>query len=386
MDGESTESPRERPSFRTSATRLIRAVALAGEGRKLVLAAIGLVISWSGLYGLERLMAGPDASTRGVSPFALSAGDAKADLLARRAGEAIVEPFLVLAGPFSRLFATGESWAAFGRAALAALWGVLVWGIVGGAIARMVAVQQATGERIGIGTALRFATRRASALIGAPLCPLIGLGFFAALCVPFGLLYRIPGNLGPTIAGGLAFVPLLLGLVMTLLIVGWAAGWPLMIATVAVEAEDAFDALSRSYSYVYRRPAMYAIHAILAWVLGAVGLVAVWMLAALAVHMARWGLAFGAPDATLGTYFSGDADAIDTAGAAHGFWIFLVRLLAHGWIYSYFFTATTAIYLLLRLEVDGKPLDDLAETGDEDQPFAPGPPIPPGDKPEAIVA
>ncbi len=80
-------------------------------------------------------------------------------------------------------------------------------------------------------TALKFGLRKVGPLLGAPLGPLVGVAFFAALCGVLGLLYRIPGQAGATIAGVLAFLPLLAALVMTLILIGLVAGWPLMVAT-----------------------------------------------------------------------------------------------------------------------------------------------------------
>ncbi|HUY88928.1 MAG TPA: hypothetical protein VMV10_09360, partial [Pirellulales bacterium] len=42
-----------------------------------------------------------------------------------------------------------------------------------------------------------------------------------------------------------------------------------------------------------------------------------------------------------------------------GFWEGCVRLVALGFAYSYFWTASTAIYLLLRRDDDGTEIDDI---------------------------
>ena len=44
-----------------------------------------------------------------------------------------------------------------------------------------------------------------------------------------------------------------LGLVMTLLVAGLVAGWPLLHAAMAGGAEDALDALSRTFGYLNQR-------------------------------------------------------------------------------------------------------------------------------------
>src|SRR5262249_37477626 len=140
--------------------------------------------------------------------------------------------------------------------------------------------------------------RKAGPLIGAPLVPLVGVGFLAALCGLIGLLYRA-GRAGPIVAGVLAFLPLFLGGVMTMIFLGLAAGWALMVSAVAVEGEDSFDALSRAYSYVFQRPARYAGYLVLGAVVGTIGVLVVTVFSRLLLELAAWGLAFGAPDATI---------------------------------------------------------------------------------------
>ena len=61
---------------------------------------------------------------------------------------------------------------------------------------------------------------------------MLGLAFCAAVMAAFGLLYRLP-VVGPALAGILLIFPLALGLVMTLLVAGLVAGWPLLHAAVA---------------------------------------------------------------------------------------------------------------------------------------------------------
>lgn len=348
-------------------TRLLRGPSIALDSRKLILAALGIVLLWLGWNVLDRTFQSTDGLADRIAPATL--WDPVHDLVPIQSTR-VAEPFFLLIAPFASLLRLGQGPVAFVHSGLAAVWTVLVWGILGGAIARIAAVQAATGDRLGMLPAVKFAFRHRLALVGAPLSPMIGIAFFAALCVPFGLLYNIPGPIGTTVAGVLAFVPLIAGLMMALLLAGLAVGWPLMTADVAVEAEDAFDAFSRSYSYVGQRLGRYAAYVAVSLIAGAIGLVVVSLLAALTVHMARWGLAFGGPDGRIEALFGADLKASGTPAAIHAFWINLVRLLVHAWVYSYFFTAATLIFTLLRREVDGTPYHDLGGLDDPDEPFA----------------
>ena len=120
------------------------------------------------------------------------------------------------------------------------LWLIVVWGICGGAIARIAIVQAATPRQVSGVEALRFALANAHALIVAPVCPLLAVVFLALLNAAFGLLYRVPW-VGPAMAGNGLLFPLAIGLVMTLFVAGLAAGWPLLQAATAGGADDALD-------------------------------------------------------------------------------------------------------------------------------------------------
>ncbi|HMB02437.1 MAG TPA: hypothetical protein VKP69_01700 [Isosphaeraceae bacterium] len=369
--------------------RLLPAVAAAADPKRLVLAALGLVLLHLGWEGLGRLfphsgaitppvpsatvamdMGGWRASSltpRLLQPPAPAFPEDRASIAAdlRSAPWRLTEPVRYLVGPFLGTFSVRSDGWTFLHALSTALWGVVVWSPLGGAIARVAVVQAARAERVGLPEALRFAVRKAVPLLAAPLSPMVGVAFFAALCAAFGLLYRIPAPVGPTVAGALAPLPLLAGLTMALILLGLAAGWPLMPVAVAAEAEDGFDALSRSYAYVHQRPGPYAAYALLAWGLGIVGLILVDLFARVVVGLAEWGLSFAAPGDLLAMLFGSapphrGADPDPTAAALHTFWLSAVGLLAHAWIYSYFWTSAATIYLLLRRDVDGTAWHDIA--------------------------
>jgi len=345
---------------------LLRGVGVASDAKKLVLAALGLVVYGLGRSGLDRVfgMSGPPAMVTDGTWLAPAGGSGTGQLWASLQADLVsapwrlIEPVRFLAGPFLTLFALGNDLKTFAHALVAATWGAVVWGLLGGAIARIAVVQVARTERIGIGQALRFAGRRWVSLSGAPFCPLVGIAFFTVICALFGLLYRLPDPWGPTLAAIVAVFPLIAGLVMAIIVISLAAGWPLMLATIASEDEDGFDALSRSFAYVNQRPGRYAAAAVVGWGLGILGLCLVGVFARTTVHMAHWALAFGAPDGLLGTLFQGQTASL--AAQVHVFWLSVVDLVAHGWVYSYFWTAVVIVYLLLRQDVDGTPWHAIA--------------------------
>ena len=72
-----------------------------------------------------------------------------------------------------------------------------------------------------------------------------------------------------------------------------------MHASVAAEAEDTLDALSRTFSYLNQRPAMVACWVAAAWLLGIPGFLLAEVFASSVVHLAAWGMSLTAPASSL---------------------------------------------------------------------------------------
>jgi hypothetical protein len=197
--------------------------------------------------------------------------------------------------------------------------------------------------------------RSAGSLIGAPLCPMLAMAVCALTGVAFGLLYRLPG-LGPALAGAGLFIPMAAGLVMALLVAGLVAGWPLLHAAMAAGADDALDALSRTFSYLNQRIGLFLAGLVPAWLAGIVGLWLVGLLADGVIDLTRWSLSLSAPaELTTELFTEGGSRGGLIAATTHRFWLGAVRLLAAGWTFSFFWTAAAGLYLWLRHEVDGTP-------------------------------
>jgi len=360
-------NPRVAPGW----PRMLRAARAAFDISKVVLAAVGLILLQTGWGALDRLF--PESSAVAPALHALPGG-ARAGAPAsvyptswesvRSAGWRLTEPARILATPLISLFALSKGSGWYVHAALAVLWVVAVGGIVGGAIARIALLQVSQMQGPGTLGAVRFALRFALPLIATPLFPLLVMGLCALICAGFGLLYWLPAGIGSAVGGTLLFIPLLLGLVMALLLFGLAAGWPLLHASVAAEAEDLLDALSRSFSYLNQRLGKFVLCVVLAWLIGIPGLLAVDLLATAVTHMAAWGVGLSAPASSLAGLSgpgAGESAIAQSVTAWPAFWRGVIGLLVRGWIYAYFWTAASFIYLLLRHDVDGTPWTDVKD-------------------------
>jgi hypothetical protein len=348
--------------------RIVGAIRMAFDLRKLVIAALGLALLHLGWWLLDRIFPASAAVTPDLSAVMGPIGDdwggeswTSAGL--RHAHERLSGPFKDLFSPLMAIFDPRGNWAAMLHAILGLTWLLLIWGICGGAICRIAIVRVAQTQQTGIGQALGFSLQKAFPLILAPFIALGCLAFCGALLAGFGLLYRFP-FIGGAVAGILLFIPLVFGFIMTMLAAALAAGWPLVHAAVAAGAEDALDALSRSFGYLNQRIGSFLAFACFAWLEGMIGITLMDLLAAGVLRLTEWGLGLTAPAIQIAAIFD-RAGGLDSpvSSAAHSFWLGVVSLVAHAWAYSFFWTAAAHIYLWLRHEVDGTPWEVLEPPG-----------------------
>lgn len=137
---------------------------------------------------------------------------------------------------------------------------IIVWSLLGGAIARIAAYEVAKGgERMEIRKALSFSSVKFSAFFWAPLICVIGFGFFYLCNAVGGLVGRALDYLyvGSPLIALLLPLALLAGFIMILIVIGTVAGLLLFKPAVAAEGTDSFDAVSRGFSYIFARPWQY---------------------------------------------------------------------------------------------------------------------------------
>ena len=200
----------------------------------------------------------------------------------------LIEPIVKLLLPIIYFFSPGADVKSRLYFLCVLIWTVAVWSVFGGAITRIAAVQVARGEKIGLVDAVRFTLKRILSYVTAPLFPLL---FIFVLLVMHGR-FRLPVHDphlrrsygGPVVAGDDPA-----GLLMAVALVG-LVGWPLMAATVSAEGTDSWEAVSRSYSYVYQKPWHFIWYSLVAIAYGAAIVFFVGFMGSLAVYLAKWGV------------------------------------------------------------------------------------------------
>ncbi len=281
-----------------------------------------------------------------------------------------------------RFFTVGPIWLMTQHPLYFILFGsyaLVIWSIFGGAISRIAAVHVARDEKLSIRSALMFSGGKFFSFLFAPLIPMMIVVGIGLLVTAGSALANIP-YLGPIIVGAAFLLALAAGFFMALVLLGLIGGFNLMYPTVAVEGSDSFDAISRSFSYLYARPWRLGFYTIISVVYGAVSYLFVrffiYVMLLLAHKFA--GLAIfttteGAVPLWTSLWASPSTAArlsydVDTLGLTFAqeigarliwFWVHLVIAMLGAFVVCFYFSANTIIYYLMRKEVDATELDDV---------------------------
>jgi len=257
--------------------------------------------------------------------------------------------------------------------------------IAGGAICRIAALQFARGEKPGMTEALRYSIKKFTSFFTAPLAP-IGIIIFIGL---FVFLLGLAGNIpraGELIVGLGMAMALFAGSLLAVIVIGAVAGFNLMFPAVAYDGSDCFDAISRSFSYIYARPWRMTIYTVIAAIYGSICYTFVRYFAFLTLLITRHLLQLGIlvengskevnklvaiwPKPEF-RYLLGSSSTATTnwTESVAAFLVYLFLLVVVGlvvsFIISFYFSANTIIYSLLRKTVDNAAFEDIYMQFDE---------------------
>jgi hypothetical protein len=257
--------------------------------------------------------------------------------------------------------------------------------VAGGAICRIAALQFAQGEKPGLTEALRFSIRRFTSFFTAPLTPILIIAFIGVFVSLLGLIGNIPKVGELVVAIGMP-AALVTGALVAVLIIGAVVGLGLMFPAIAYDGSDCFDSISRAFSYVYAQPARMAIYSVIAAIYGAICYAVVRFfvfLMLLATHcFLRLGIwadsstegvnklaAIWPKPELMNLLGSSDPVTADWTELWASRLIYLFVLVVVGlmvsFIISFYFSANTVIYSLMRKRVDNTALDDVCTHFDE---------------------
>ena len=313
---------------------------------------------------------------------------------------ALLTPIRTLIEPARVIFPANQSWSNLAFAWTQLLWALIVWSFVGGALCRMNALQFATRKRLSVSAALKFSRRQLPGYLVAPFLPLSAVLILQGFNWLLGCVAGLAPSAGSIALGVGWFVVLFTGFLMAMLTVVIAIGWPLMIAAISTEDSDGFDALSRAFGYLFDRPWHAGLFAVSSLPIFAVSRLLIAVLVGLAISLGAEAVDRGS-ESTMTTdrlNFSLEferqgnvspagvvADRLDAAltrrrtfGWPGNFadnalvaWTLIPALLYVGFGPSFFWSATTVSYFLLRRSDDGTPLDAVVDWPEKVEPETP---------------
>ncbi len=255
-----------------------------------------------------------------------------------------------------------------------------LWACLGGALTRMAAVHATRDDRASFAEALRFGIRRWFAFVIAPVAPLLLVLLIIGLLIAGGWVM----NLWVVDVLGALFFPLALiaGLCATFIVILLAASINQLYPAIAVESTDAFDAISRAFGYVRGKPWRTILYNGVALLYGSITYLFLSVVVYFTLMFTRSAVALGyyrspngvdqfdaiMPDPAVGNLLpSVDWHMLDWSGKVAGcliqMWVWLVVALLVAFGISFYTSAGTWVYLLLRRAADGTELGDLYVEG-----------------------
>lgn len=206
-------------------------------------------------------------------------------------------------------------------------------------IARSTAVRLASTQRSGLFESCRFARKKYGSLIGAIFIFLFLIALPAISCKL--LMILLEAIKIPCLEKIFLPIIILLVFVATFMFAVSFLSFPMIVAAIATEKSDSFDAVSRGFSYLFQRPLHFIVYVGIAILFGGIGYVIFSLLAS--STLAALPLSFSKAD------FAGHFWT--------PFWIRSLIVLPFGYLFVYFVVASTTVYFILRRSVDGTPWD-----------------------------
>jgi hypothetical protein len=255
-----------------------------------------------------------------------------------------------------------------------------VTSIAGGAICRISSLQVARGEKPGLTEAIRYSIKRFTNFLTAPLAPITIIIFIGIFILLLGLLGNIP-RVGELIVGLGMPLTLFAGFLITVVVIGTFAGFNLMYPAISYDGSDCFDAISRSFSYVYARPWRMLAYTSIAIVYGSICYIFVRFFAFLSLFISHWFLRLSLwtqngsqeinkleaiwpePEFMQLLVTPSTLNTVNWTEKAAAFLVYIFLLVVIGlvvsFIINFYFSANTIIYSLLRHKVDNTAFEDI---------------------------
>ena len=245
---------------------------------------------------------------------------------------------------------------------------LVIWSIIGGAITRSAALEFARDEKIGFKESLSFASKKFWSYFWSPITPALGVLFFSACNILGGLLGQVKyiGEIAVAIGFPLAIIS---GFLIIFIGIIGIIGFFLMFPAISAEGSDAFDAMSRAYSYVISKPKHFISLFLSIIICGTIFAFFVCLVACLVMQTSFYTVGFGMGqkfesirEVILGgeaTMASLDLLSMKFTALMLMIYMALVKVVVGSLVVGFAGSASTIAYFLLRKDVDGTDINDV---------------------------
>ncbi|MHC4753863.1 MAG: hypothetical protein ACYTBP_01845 [Planctomycetota bacterium] len=254
-----------------------------------------------------------------------------------------------------------------------------VLSITGGAICRITALQFSRGQKPGMLEALRFSCRKFMSFFLTPLLPVLIIMFLGCVIYLVAMLGALPWGLGELLIGIAIPGFIICGFAIAYVTIGGVMGFNLMFPAVAYDGSDFLDSMGRSFHYIYRKPWHMGFYSSVAAVYGSICYTFVRLFTFLLLfgthQFLLWGIGVFDSEAPgkvqaiwpepsfmnlIGSSSLESANLLQMIGPAiMRFFLLTVMGILVSFIISFYFTANTIIYSLMRNKVDNTALEEV---------------------------
>ena len=344
---------------------ILRGVKVALDFNKLVCAFVG--IAFSILWVLVILAFGSAFKLVEITPFEII-------------NRFLISPRLGLCSSLRTLASSIKSveWGEYVVLIVLVLGLMIIWSVFAGAITRLAALEFARGEKTGLKDSLSFVMKKFWSYFWSPLTPVLGVLFFIACNVAGGLVGKIEYAGEIAVAVGFPLAILSGFLIVFLGIVG-IVGFILMFPAISSEGSDAFDAISRAYSYVLSRPLHFLSLLITIIVCGTILTFVAGYGACLVMKTSYFTVGLGMGDKLneIRDFIAGMSGAGDTITSLNPMsmriaalllmlYVVLIKMTVGSIVIAFVGSASTIAYLIMRKDVDDTEMSDVYVEEDEE--------------------
>ena len=353
-------------SFIQDTQSILRGVKMSLDFNKMFCAFVG--IAFSILWVLVILAFGSAFKLVEITPFEVI-------------NEFLISPRLGLCSSLSALASSMKrvEWGEYVVLIVLVLGLMIIWSIFAGAVTRLTALELGKEEKKGLKDSISFVMKKFWSYFWSPLAPVLGVLFFIACNVAGGLLGKIEFAGEIAVAVGFPLAILSGFLIVFLGIVG-VIGFILMFPAISSEGSDAFDAISRAYSYVLSRPLHFLSLFITIIACGMILTFVAGYGACLVMKTSYFtvGLGMGGKLNEIRAFIAGLSSGGDTirslnpvsmriAALLFMLYIVLIKIIVGSIVIAFVGSASTIVYLIMRKDVDGTEMDDIyVEVNEED--------------------